>query len=591
MNVSDVVIRFLEDRKMDKVFMLSGGGIMYLLDSLGKSEKLGYVCNYHEQACAIAADGYARMNGFGVCFVTFGPGAVNALAGVVGAWYDSVPMLIVSGQVRSNLVADYTKVRQVGPQEGNVLEMVKPVTKYAVSLRDPNMILSELEKAYHIAKAGRPGPVWLELPLDMQSAEIDWDSLPHWEGVTPAVNQDLKHLTQILESLKSAKRPVLIIGNGVRLSGMHEAVLELIKKLEIPTLVPYTGKDLLEWENEHSFGVFGTAGQRHANIILQNSDLIFGLGVGFCVAKTGFETRKFAAEAKKIFVDIDIGQLEGHPLKADLPILSDLRDFVPCLLNSLDGYKARHHSWIDLCAVWKKRYPMVTEELRADGEFINSYVFMDTLSDIAAEGDVVVTGNGLDCVSFYQAYKIKKNQRAALNGNWGSMGWDLPTAVGAHYATGKRTLCITGDGSLVLNVQELLTIGANKLPIKVFVFNNDGYGSIKATQKNFFEGRLVGSDPSSNVYNPDFKSLSQAFGLAYEKVSQHSTLKVTLARVLNAEGPVLCEVMVSPDQWISPKATSFKNAEGKIESKPLDDMFPFLPEEEIEENRRVARAL
>ncbi|VVE01107.1 thiamine pyrophosphate-binding protein [Pandoraea anhela] len=591
MNVSDVVIRFLEERGIGKVFMLSGGGIMYLLDALGKSEKLGYVCNYHEQACAIAADGYARMNGFGVCFATFGPGAVNALAGVVGAWYDSVPMLIVSGQVRSNLVADYTKVRQVGPQEGNVLEMVKPVTKYAVSLRDPNTILSELEKAYHIAKSGRPGPVWLELPLDMQSAEVDWDSLPHWTGESETPDQAALHLPEILASLKSAKRPVLVLGNGVRLSGMHEAVLDLVNKLEIPTLIPYTGKDLLEWDNEYSFGVFGTAGQRHANIILQNSDLILGLGVGFCVAKTGFETKKFAVGAKKIFVDVDAGQLEGHPLKADLPILADLRDFVPGLLGALREYEGAHRPWLDLCTTWKTRYPMVTDDPRVDGEFINSYVFMDTLSDVAAEGDVVVTGNGLDCVSFYQAYKIKKHQRAALNGNWGSMGWDLPTAVGAHYATGKRTLCITGDGSLMLNAQELLTIGANKLPVKVFVFNNDGYGSIKATQNNFFEGRFVGSGPSSNVYNPDFEALAKAFGLGYVKVSQHSTLRDSLAEVVNTDAPVLCEVMVSPEQWISPKATSFKNAEGKIESKPLDDMFPFLPAEEIEENRRLAQAL
>lgn len=591
MNVSDVVIRFLEDRGIGHVFTLTGGGIMYLLDALGKSEKLDYVCNYHEQACAIAADGYARMNGFGVSFVTFGPGAVNALSGVVGAWYDSVPMLVVSGQVRSNLVADYSKVRQVGPQEGNVLEMVKPVTKYAVSLRDPNTILAELEKAYHIAKSGRPGPVWLELPLDMQSAEVDWDTLPHWRGETHQPDPKLLHLLEVVTSMKSAKRPVLVLGNGVRLSGMHEAVLELVNKLGIPTLIPYTGKDLIEWDNPYSFGVFGTAGQRHANIILQNSDLILGLGVGFCVAKTGFETKKFAVDARKIFVDVDAGQLHGHPLKADLPILADLREFVPGLLDALTDYQGMHQSWLALCSHWKQRYPMVSPELRVDGEFINSYVFMDTLSDVAAEADVVVTGNGLDCVSFYQGYKIKKHQRAALNGNWGSMGWDLPTAVGAHYATGQRTLCITGDGSLMLNVQELLTIGANKLPIKVFVFNNDGYGSIKATQNNFFEGRFVGCGPSSNVYNPDFEKLARAFGLGYVKVDSHSALYASLAGVVDAHGPVLCEVMISPEQWISPKATSFKNAEGKIESKPLDDMFPFLPAEEIEENRRLAKAI
>ncbi len=593
MNVSDVVIRFLEERGISKVFTLSGGGIMYLLDALGKSNNLGYVCNYHEQACAISADSYARMNGFGVCFATFGPGAVNALAGVVGAWYDSVPMLVVSGQVRSNLIANYSKVRQVGPQEGDVMAMVRPVTKYAVSLRDPNAILVELEKAYHIAKSGRPGPVWIELPLDIQSAEVDYVGLSHWLPVTPSQKDITGVVKQIAKALKTARRPVLVLGNGVRLSGMYEVAQEVIAQLKIPTLIPYTGKDLLEYDNDYSFGVFGTSGQRHSNIILQNSDLIIGLGVGFCIAKTGFETEKFAADAQKIFVDVDAGQLEGHPLKADLPVLADLRDFLPLFLLGLQGNvdSSEHRMWLDLCSQWKKQYPIIHETLRSDGEFINSYAFMDTLSDVASEGDVIVTGNGLDCVSFYQAFKIKKHQRAVLNGNWGSMGWDLPTAVGAHYATGKRTLCITGDGSLMLNSQELLTIGANKLQIKVFVFNNDGYGSIRATQNNFFEGRMVGSGPTSNVYNPDFEKLAGAYGLDYIKVSRHSTLRRAISEFLQSEGPGLCEVMISPEQWISPKATSFRNAEGKLESKPLDDMFPFLSPGEIDENRRLARSL
>lgn len=588
MNVSDAVIRFLEERNIKKVFVLSGGGIMYLLDSLGRSDRVEYVCNYHEQACAIAADGYSRINGFGVCFVTFGPGAVNALSGVVGAWYDSVPMLVVSGQVRSTLVADYTKVRQVGPQEGNVLEMVKPVTKYAASLRDPKMICSELEKAMHIAKSGRPGPVWLELPLDMQSANIDWATLPRWKPAPNLVAEEPNRLPEIVGALKAARRPVLVLGNGVRLSGMYDEVHELVERLKIPTLIPYTATDLIHHYHPLYFGVFGTSGQRHANIIIQNSDLIIGLGVGFCVAKTGFETRKFATEAKKIFVDIDNGQLHGHPLKADIPVLSDLRNFVPQLLNSTKDYSATHNAWINLCSVWKNKYPLVSNDLCSSDSYVNSYQFMDVLSTVAGQGDLIVTGNGLDCVSFYQAFKIKKSQRSILNGNWGSMGWDLPSAVGAFHATGQRTLCVTGDGSIMLNVQELLTIGANHLDIKIFVLNNQGYGSIKATQNNFFHGRFVGSEPESNVFNPNFRLLAGAFGLLYYKISENSSLQNIIGEVLNSTGPTLCEVMISPEQWISPKATSFRNSEGKIESKPLDDMFPFLPEEEVAENRRLA---
>lgn len=591
MNVSDAVIRYLEEREIKKVFLLSGGGIMFLLDALGKSKKVGYVCNYHEQACAISAEAYGRMSGLGVCFATFGPGAVNALAGVLGAWYDSLPMLVVSGQVRSNLVADYSKVRQVGPQEGNVMEMAKPVTKYIVSLRDPNKILYELEKAVHIAKSGRPGPVWIELPLDMQSAEVDWDKLERFEPpATPRVSASM-HIPEIIEALKAAKRPVLALGNGVRLSGMHAEVRDLVNRLAIPTIIPFSGKDLIEWDNKYSFGVFGTAGQRHSNIIVQNCDLLIGLGVGFCVAKTGFETKKFAAGARKIFVDVDKGQLTGHPLMADLPIEADLREFVPALAAALKNYRGAHEPWLGLCTEWKDRYPIVPQELFENSPFINSYVFMSVLSELAAEDDVVVTGNGLDCVSFYQAFKIKSKQRVSLNGNWGSMGWCLPSAVGAHFGTGKRTLCITGDGSLMLNCQELLTIGANKLPVKVFVFNNNGYGSIKATQENFFEARYVGSNPQSNVFNPDFEALARSFSVRYVKAERHDTLREVLAEAMRGDDPVLCEIPIAQEQWISPKATSFRNAEGKIESKPLDDMFPFLPAEEVEANRRQAHAL
>jgi len=319
--------------------------------------------------------------------------------------------------------------------------------------------------------------------------------------------------------------------------------------------------------------------------------LLIGLGVGFCVAKTGFETKKFAPGAKKIFVDVDEGQLSAHPLKADLAIRSDLRSFVPKLLNATAGYVAEHSAWLELCAHWKRKYPVVPDSLRVDSDYVNSYVFMDVLSDKSTEGDVIVTGNGLDCVSFYQAFKIKKGQRAALNGNWGSMGWDLPTAVGASYATGSRVLCIAGDGGIMLNVQELLTIGANRLPIKVFIYNNEGYGSIKATQDNLFESRYVGTNPQSNVFNPDFQALAAAFNIPYFKVRQHSKLGEIIEQTLATDGPAICEVMVSPAQWISPKASSFRNAEGKLESKPLDDMFPFLPQEEIEENRRLAQAI
>jgi acetolactate synthase-1/2/3 large subunit len=592
MNVSDLVVKFIEKIGVHKVFLLSGGGIMYLLDALEKSEELGYVCNYHEQACAIAADGYSRINGFGVCFVTFGPGASNALSGIVGAWYDSIPLLVVSGQVRSNLIADYSRVRQVGPQEGNIIEMVRPVTKYAVSLRDPNQIMYELEKAYAIAKSGRPGPVWLELPLDMQSAEVNIENLIRWtENNTNKTQDCTKEVEEIIALLRSAVRPVLVLGNGVWLSGMHDEVLRVVDNLKIPVIVPYTGKDLIDASSEFCFGVFGTAGQRHANFILQNSDLLIGFGVGFCVAKTGFETAKFAPSAKKIFIDIDEGQLHAHPLKADIAIQKDLRDLVPLLLKLSCDYESSHNSWLNLCKVWKNKYPTLLKVDPKDSDYINSYYFVDMLSKMSAEGDVIVTGNGLDCVSFYQGFNVKKGQRSILNGNWGSMGWDLPMAVGASYASGNRVLCITGDGGIMLNIQELLTIGSNKLNIKVFVFNNDGYGSIKSTQDNLFESRYVGANPQSGVSNPNFELIASAFSLPFFRVCSEFKLESVIADVLATEGPVLCEVMISPNQWISPKASSFRNDKGNMESKPLDDMYPFLDAEEIEHNRMLAAEL
>lgn len=592
MNVSDAVIRFLENIGLNHVFTLSGGGIMYLLDSLGKSEQLNYVCNYHEQACAVAADGYARITGFGVCMVTFGPGAVNALSGVVGAWYDSVPMLVISGQVRSDLKADYSKVRQIGPQEGDVLSMVGPVAKYAISLSDPRMVLVELEKAYHIAKSGRPGPVWIEIPLDIQAKHVDWKSLPRWKDSQPSFSpKTSEKLMSIVQLIQGCKRPVLVLGNGIRLAKMREEALKLVSHLGIPTLIPFTGKDLIHDENPNSFGVFGIAGQRHANIIIQNSDLILGLGVGFNVAKTGFETDKFAPDAIKIFVDIDAGQLEEHPLKPDHAINADLREFIPNFLEAVDLYRFDFSEWLNLCLIWKKRYPLaMNHSISSISEnFVNTYEFMATLSELSSDDDTLVTGNGLDCVSFYQAFKMKPNQRSILNGNWGSMGWDLPSAVGASYATGGRIVCVTGDGSIMLNSQELLTIGANDLEIKIFVFNNEGYGSIKSTQKNFFEGRFVGCNAQSNVDSPDFANLSAAYRIDYTKIQARSQLVPELRRILGSQGPHFCEIIVSPDQWISPKATSYRNSRGEIESKPLDDMYPFLEQHEVIENRRLAR--
>lgn len=592
MNVSEYLIKYIEHQEVKHVFMLSGGGAMYLNDALGHSTKIKYVCNYHEQASAVCADAYARLSGFGVAMVTFGPGAVNALSGAVGAWYDSVPMLVICGQVRSDLIADYSKVRQLGPQEGDVLSMAKPVVKYAVQLNDVRTIKYELDKAVWSSKSGRPGPVWVEVPLDIQSAEIDLENQVEFIPPTPiqSLGRD-DFLKDLVSALKASHRPVLLAGNGFRLSQTQKELEMLVDTLNIPVLVPYTARSVIGEYNSNFAGVFGTAGRRSSNIILQNSDLIISLGVGLSVAKTGFAVDKLAPNARKIVVDIEEGQIVSHPLKPDSYLVDDLRQFMPDFNKAVKSWKSIHSDWLELSDVWRRRYP-VFENVKLDADYVDVYRFIEMLSSEMAEGEVVVGGNGLDCVSVYQGFKLKRDQEIIINGNWGSMGWELPQSIGAHYATGNRVVCVAGDGSILLNSQELLLIGKKELPITIFLYNNSGYGSIKATQNSLFEGHIVGADKTSGVDNPNFKMLASAYGLEYTLINNDVELVDALPRLMkSATKPRLVELNVSTKQWISPKATAFRNEKGKLESKPLDDMAPFLTSEEVERNRTLAFAV
>jgi acetolactate synthase I/II/III large subunit len=594
MKLSDYVMDFLVRHEIKEIFTVSGGGIMHLLDSLGRNPELRYYCNYHEQACAVSAEGYARVtNGVGACLVTVGPGGVNALSGILGAWTDSLPVLVIAGQVRRELIADYTKVRQVGPQEGNVVGMAKAVTKYAVTVLDPTMIRYELEKAYHKATSGRPGPVLIEIPLDVQGSEVEESKLVAYDEQPSNGSRDnpelLKLVREVVESLRSARRPLLLCGNGIHLARAEELLVRLLDKTGLPLVLPDAAKDLVAEDHPSNMGIFGAAGQRRANFAVQNSDCLVALGAGLCVKKTGFNLKGFAPNAKKVIVDIDEGQLFHQVIKADLPVLADIRSFLEVLLKELEGKRLNLSSkWLDACARWKARYPLIVEEFYQDREHVNSYVFMDILSDLLSNSDVVVGGNGLDTVSYIQAFKVKPGQRTMTSINWGAMGWDLPLSVGACLGSGKRrTICVTGDGSIQFNVQELLTIRRYSLPIKIFVFNNHGYGSIRGTQQNFFNGRLVGADFDSGVSNPDFKHLAAAYGLAYTYLRNNEVLRQELPRVLALDGPVLCEVNISREQGISPKVSAFRREDGTLESRPLEDMAPFLPREEVWENMHL----
>ena len=593
MKVSDYVVQFLVDRGIRDVFLASGGGIMHLLDSVGRNSGVRYYCNYHEQAAAVAAEGYARMTGRpGACFATVGPGAVNALSGAVASWVDSVPLIVVTGQVRTDLIADYAHVRQVGPQEGNVVAMAASVTKYAVSVRKATDIRYAMEKAFHEATSGRPGPVLVELPLDIQGAEIDASMLegyaPPSDDVASARDRVERGVRQVVDALVAARRPVFIPGNGIHYSGSRELLRRVVERTGVPVLLPLTAKDLFPESHALQMGVIGGIGQRRANFAVQNSDCVIALAAGLNVQKIGFNVKGFAPKAKKIVVDVDPGQLTHQVVKPDVAIEAEIRAFLEELLRQVDAARLPDRTqWLDACRDWKERYPLMTADYYGDREHVNTYVFMDALSDLMESDDVLVTGNGTDVVSYIQVFRVKEGQRT-INTGWGSMGWDLPNAIGACIGSGRRrTLCVCGDGSIQWNIQELLTIANYRLPVKIFVFNNDGYSSIRATQNTFFEGRFVGADEGSGVINPDFRALAAAFRIPYARIGDAAELSKGLAGALATEGPVLCEVSVAAGQGVSPKASAFRRPDGTLESRPLEDMSPFLPREEVFRNMHL----
>ena len=594
MKLSDYVTGFLADRGVRDIFLLSGGGIMHLLDSVGREGRLHYVSCRHEQACVVAAEGYARMSGrSGVALVTTGPGAVNALSGVVGAWYDSIPLIVLSGQVRRDLIADFSELRQKGPQEGDVRAMAAPVTKYFTTIMQPETVRRELERAFHYAESGRPGPVWIEIPVDVQAMTVDEHDLIGFEPPPTAAGLQGVDVSaaavSVVGAMRAARRPLIVVGAGIRLAHAEDRITELMQVLPVPVVAPDAGKDLVPEDHPLNLGVFGPAAQRRANFAVQNCDLLLVLAAGLSAKKVGFGYRDFAARARKIIIDIDRHQLVNQVVRPDTPIQCDVGLFLAALIESAKfaPIPARQQ-WLAACSSWKDRYPPISSEHLVDTGFINTYVFMDTLSDVMTSDDLLVTGNGLESVSFVQAFKVKPRQRAFTNYNWGAMGWDLPLAIGACLGSGgQRTVCVAGDGTIQLNLQELMTIHHYDLPIKVFVFNNGGYSTIRATQRNLLGGRLVASDIATGVDNPDFATLARAFGLPYRRLELRNGLREAISAVLEEPGPILSEVMISPDQEITPKASAFRRPDGSLESRPLEDMYPFLPREEVHENMHL----
>lgn len=590
--LSDYVIKFLVRKGIADIFMIAGGGIIHLIDSVGKNKDIRYFCNYHEQAAAYCAEGYARLkNNTSVCFVTTGPGSTNAVSGVASAWVDSVPMVVISGQVKRELIADYSKLRQIGEQEINIIDMVKPITKYAKTITEPEMIKYELEKAFYLATNARCGPVWINIPLDIQGNFINEKKLPSFRPQVPSGIKDLNNqVSKAIKILKDSNRPLLLCGYGIRLARAQNLLKQILKEIHIPVVLSFNGMDLIADNHPLLVGRPGIIGQRRANFAIQSSDCLLSIGSRLNIKIVGYNYKAFAPGAKKIVVDIDQAELAKLTVTPDLPIQASAKDFLAEFLNQIRGIRLdASGNWLDICRGWKKRYPSIVNDFFKDKHHLNSYVFYDKLSDLLTGQDVVVTGNGLAAVCLYQAFKVKKQQRVFTNNGYGAMGWGLPASIGACIANNcKKTICVTGDGSIQMNIQELQLIKHHNLPIKIFVFNNAGYTSIRLTQDTFFNSHYVGADKSSGISNPDFEKIAQAYGLGYEKILTNDELEYKINKVLSKTGPVLCELNLAPEQGLNPKVSSYKKTDGTFQSRPLEDMFPFLPREELKENMSIS---
>lgn len=587
LSVSDYVFQRIAEQGIRDVFMVSGGGIMYLCDALGRSKALRYWCNYHEQACAIAAEAYARVTeGLGVCLVTTGPGSTNALSGIAGAWTDSLPVLVISGQVRTGVMADYGRQRQVGPQEINIVPMATPVTKHAVTVTDATDIRYELEKCLHLATAGRPGPVWLNLPLDIQSAMIEPEALRGYTPESDATPQLAEaDVARVADMLLRSERPVIIGGNGIVLAGARSEFVALVEKLNVPTILTISGMDLIPEDAAYFQGRFGPGGQRRANFALQNSDFVLAIGTSLSISCVGFNDR-FAPRAQKVLVNIDPGDLEKRNITIEVPILADAKDF----LRRLDariaaGAYRPSRRWLDACAMWKRHYPPRPADEFLQKDHVDTYIFYDDLSERMGNRDIVVSGASTDgCILAYQAHRVKAGQRAFTSVCYGAMGWDLPSLVGACIADRtRRGVLVTGDGSILFNIQELMTIGRYGLNAKIFISSNEGYHSIRTTQNRYFEGRYVGADFASGVANPDFEKLATAFGIAYLRVDTNEELHDAFDKVFADDRPWFVELSVSQLQQRF-RVSSYRKEDGTLASRPIEDMDPLLPREELARN-------
>ena len=591
--LADYVADFLVNNGITDCFTVTGGGAMHLNDALGHKEGLHCLYNHHEQACAIAAEAYARINNriAAVC-VTTGPGGTNAITGVVGGWLDSIPMLIISGQVRYDTTARGMglNIRAGGDQEFDITKAISSMTKYCEMIEDPSRIRYALEKALYLSTHGRPGPCWLDIPLNFQACTIETDDLVGYDPKTeqtdcaPKVSEEV--VDDVLSKIAKAERPVFYAGNGIRLSGGFEKFKEVIRKLNIPVVTGWDNIDMMADADPLYVGRGGIMGDRAGNFAVQNADLVLSVGNRLSIRQVGYNWKTWAREAHVIMVDVDAEELKKPTLHVETPIHADALDFLSVMSSKLHESKVFYaeNGWQETCREWKNKYPVVLERHKTAKGLTNPYAFIGALSKRLPEGYTTVVGNGTACVVGSHGYVIKEGQRFIINSGAASMGYDLPAAVGVCVSLGKQEIvCISGDGSIQMNLQELQTILTNRLPIKIFVINNDGYHSIRQTQTNIFGHHTkVGIGPESHDLSfPSLEKLAFAYGYPYAACKANADIEKTLDVAFSTEGAFLAEIFVDATQFFEPKSATKKLPDGSLFSPPLEDLAPFLDRDEL----------
>ena len=596
MKVSDYISQFFVDHGIDTAFTVTGGGAMHLNDAFGHQKGMHCIYNHHEQASAIAAESYARIhNRPAALVVTTGPGGTNAITGVVGGWLDSIPMLVISGQVRYDTTARSTGlgIRSMGDQEFDITKAVACMTKYCEMVTDKNKIRYCLEKAFRLAMQGRPGPCWLDIPMNVQGGYIDTDDLYGYDGegdetLPPKVSDETADM--IIDLISKAERPVFNAGNGIRIAGAFDVFRRVADKLNIPVVTGWDSIDLIEDEHPLYTGRAGIMGDRGGNFAVQNSDLLFSVGSRLSIRQVGYNYASWARKAKKIVVDVDSEELKKPTVNPDIPIWADAKDLLEAVERRLGGEKVfKGEAWLEQCRRWKADYPVVQPKHYEQTSPCNVYAFIKELSSRLNENQITVVGNGSACVVGSHAYVIKKGQRFIINSAIASMGYDLPAAIGACVADSSQDIInVTGDGSIQMNIQELQTIVQNRLPIKIFMINNGGYHSIRQSQMNFFGEPLVGVGyDSGDLSFPDMSKLVPAYGIPYFRCYENAKLGDAIEKTLGTPGYAFCEIFVDSQQKFEPKSATKRLEDGTLVSAPLEDLAPFLPKEELKKNMYI----